>query len=402
MRYTTLRLTAAAPARRLARAAPRRGYPPAPRATSSPAIRLPEIRGLGPGGRARAPARPGRHRGRRPRQPVRARRLRRSRPARQSASGIRRRALRPAHARPSVPPPRRDRRWRDTARRVASSSSRISTATMPWPGAGTQAVAGSVNEIREREPEPAQACRGEDQRVVLAGIELAQPRVEVAADRRESRPGKQPRELRDAADAARADRRRAAKQRDEISSVSTVRLSAGHSSVVSGFSRTGSTTASRGSSRGSTPPMASPSGSTAGMSLLLCTARSISPREQRVLDLLDEQPLAADLGQRRILQPIAGGLDHDDARRRAAAARRSPRRRGSPATARAGCLACRAGARSGRGTMVSSRTASSAARTAPLADLRSPRRVVVFAGSRRLAPALASSPRPNSRVSASE
>ena len=33
------------------------------------------------------------------------------------------------------------------------------------------------------------------------------------------------------------------------------------------------------------------------MSLLLCTARSISLSEQRVLDLLDEQPLAADLRQ---------------------------------------------------------------------------------------------------------
>ena len=48
--------------------------------------------------------------------------------------------------------------------------------------------------------------------------------------------------------------------------------------LVCAVARTGSTTASRGSSRGSTPAIASPSGSTAGMSLLLCTARSISPR----------------------------------------------------------------------------------------------------------------------------
>ena len=39
----------------------------------------------------------------------------------------------------------------------------------------------------------------------------------------------------------------------------------------------GSTTASSGSSRGSTAAIVRPSGSTAGMSLLLCTARSISP-----------------------------------------------------------------------------------------------------------------------------
>ena len=58
--------------------------------------------------------------------------------------------------------------------------------------------------------------------------------------------------------------------------------------------RAGSTSASRGSSRGSTPPISSPSGRRAGMSLLLCTARSIVAGQQRVLDLLDEQALAAD------------------------------------------------------------------------------------------------------------
>ncbi len=50
------------------------------------------------------------------------------------------------------------------------------------------------------------------------------------------------------------------------------------SPVVSGSSRTGNTTASRGSSRGRTAAIARPSGSTAGMSLLLWTARSISLR----------------------------------------------------------------------------------------------------------------------------
>ena len=34
--------------------------------------------------------------------------------------------------------------------------------------------------------------------------------------------------------------------------------------------------------------------------------------EQRVLDFLHEQPLAADFGQRRFLQPIARRLDDDD------------------------------------------------------------------------------------------
>ena len=41
--------------------------------------------------------------------------------------------------------------------------------------------------------------------------------------------------------------------------------------------------------------------------------------QERVLDFLDEQPLAAGFRQRRVLQPIAAGLDDDDlgARRRA-------------------------------------------------------------------------------------
>ena len=63
--------------------------------------------------------------------------------------------------------------------------------------------------------------------------------------------------------------------------------------VGSRFLRTGSTSASRGFSRGSTPAID-------------------HVAEQRVLDFLDEQPLAADLGERPLLQPIPVGLDHDD------------------------------------------------------------------------------------------
>ena len=55
--------------------------------------------------------------------------------------------------------------------------------------------------------------------------------------------------------------------------------------------------ASRTSSRGRQAASMSPSGSTVGMSLLECTARSMPPIEQRLLDLLGEQALAADLGR---------------------------------------------------------------------------------------------------------
>ena len=53
--------------------------------------------------------------------------------------------------------------------------------------------------------------------------------------------------------------------------------------------------ASRTSSRGRHAASISPSGSTVGMSLAECTARSIAPAEQRLLDLLGEQALAAGL-----------------------------------------------------------------------------------------------------------
>ena len=59
-------------------------------------------------------------------------------------------------------------------------------------------------------------------------------------------------------------------------------------------------------------------------------------RQQRLLDLLDEQALAAGLGQRPVLDGIAGGLDGDDLdgigrgqrRHRRAPARRAPGRPG--------------------------------------------------------------------------
>ncbi len=51
--------------------------------------------------------------------------------------------------------------------------------------------------------------------------------------------------------------------------------------------------------------------------------------EQRVLDFLDEEPLAAGLRERRVLEPVAGCLDRHQLRRRA------PRSSMSRATARA-------------------------------------------------------------------
>ena len=58
--------------------------------------------------------------------------------------------------------------------------------------------------------------------------------------------------------------------------------------------------------------MSRPAGSSAGMSLLLCTAMIDLVVQQRVLNFLDEQPLAADLRQRPVRQLIARRLDDDD------------------------------------------------------------------------------------------
>ena len=70
------------------------------------------------------------------------------------------------------------------------------------------------------------------------------------------------------------------------------------------------TNASRASSRSRNAVSTRPSGSKVGMSLEECTARSMRRVEQRLLDLLGEQALAAGLGQRPVLDAVAGGADH--------------------------------------------------------------------------------------------
>ena len=85
----------------------------------------------------------------------------------------------------------------------------------------------------------------------------------------------------------------------------------------------------------STAPITRPSGSQVGRSFIECTARSMLPLEQRGLDLLAEQALAAELGERPVGHPIAGRADHHDLERagrgelrHAAAAQRAADQRG--------------------------------------------------------------------------
>ena len=104
-----------------------------------------------------------------------------------------------------------------------------------------------------------------------------------------------------------------------------------------------SRTSSRGRNAGRPP---GPSGSMVGMSFMECTARSIVAGEQRLLDLLGEQALAADLGERPVLDAVAGGLDDARSRNRRGRARAPPpaaRAPRAPGPAPAASRACRSG-----------------------------------------------------------
>ena len=127
-----------------------------------------------------------------------------------------------------------------------------------------------------REAQSPQPRRREHDRVVLAAVELTQAGIEVATNvARNARP-----ETR--ADSCATRRTLPVPMEGDgpsraIEGVQIVRPSRASRSVRLQAGR-GRTIASCGSSRGSTPAMLRPSGSTAGMSLLLCTARSTSSR----------------------------------------------------------------------------------------------------------------------------
>ena len=78
-------------------------------------------------------------------------------------------------------------------------------------------------------------------------------------------------------------------------------------SVGEAVAASGEDSASRGSSRGSRQPMIRPGGSQVGMSFMRMDGAVDAAVEQRLLDLLGEQALAADLQQRAVLHPVAGG-----------------------------------------------------------------------------------------------
>ena len=184
------------------------------------------------------------------------------------------------------------------------------------------------------EPEAPQPGAGQDDGLVAAAVELADARVDVAANRNECRGRKERSQLRHPAHAAGADRDRGPRRHP---SGRRPRLH-GRSGAASR-----STSASRGSSRGRQADNISPSGST-DRQILGAVHADVDPSlEQRLLELLHELALAVVAGNRPCLRSIAGRGDDDDLGGDAGRLRVG-RQRFRPATGPAGCRAYRAAA----------------------------------------------------------
>ena len=226
----------------------------------------------------------------------------------------------------------------DRGRRRASSLARISTAMMPWPGAGTHVVGGQTRRdaralleadavprrrARARRTRPHRACAGACRGCRESG--------------RNVRAGNSRASCADPPDAARADARCAAEPRRQF--LESRRLA----SEPFGRRRAGPR-ASRGSSRGSTAAMRKSVGQNGRHVLAAVDGQIDLAGEQRVLDFLDEQPLAADLRQRRVGEPVARRLDDDDLAVRRRSSRAAARRQRRPETARARCRVSRGAA----------------------------------------------------------
>ena len=151
---------------------------------------------------------------------------------------------------------------------VSVSPARVSTATMPCPGAGRQASA-SIG-IETRSPRPSRSSPA------TASTSRSWSPASSLRSRVPTLPRTRPNSARGHA------RRNCATRRTLPLPTRGAAPPSGPfptaDSVDGGATPAGSTTASRGSARGRTAAIASPAGSSAGMSLALCTARSMSPR----------------------------------------------------------------------------------------------------------------------------
>ena len=193
-----------------------------------------------------------------------------------------------------------DRRHRPRAsrRRPAGSRSRR------CPGRGRHAA---LDGDRRRDPlrrGRAAACpaAASTSASILAGVELAQPRVDVAANRHE------PRARRGAARAARCGGRCSVPIVGAVAERAPARRRSSRAAC-----RRGRTRASRGSSRGSVAAIVEPVGQRR-RHVLGAVHREVDRRRASSASSisLTNSRFAAGLGQRRVLQPIAARLDDDE------------------------------------------------------------------------------------------
>ena len=168
--------------------------------------------------------------------------------------------------------------------------------------------------IRSASAEPLEARAGEHDRVErLASSSLREPRVgTLPRSGTISRSGAQREQLRGAPHAAGADAR-AARQ------------------VASVAPRARATSASRGSARSGNAASASPARSRRGQILRAVHGEVGAAVEQRLLDLLHEQALAADLRERHVASAVAARRERHAAPSRGRARARARRARGAPA-----------------------------------------------------------------------
>ena len=197
------------------------------------------------------------------------------------------------------PSPRARRRRRSTSRgrrggraaaRVSSSPSRHSMPSAPWPMAGSETSGERISRRPVGPAQPLEPGEREHDGVEHALLHLAQARVDVAAHRlgAEIGPG-----LEDGDRAPQARRARRARPAGSSASFCPVRV----------------TRASRGSSRGGDAGEREAGGELGGDVLDRVDGEVRAPVEERLLQLLDEEALAADVLERPVLRLVPRGDD---------------------------------------------------------------------------------------------
>ena len=186
-----------------------------------------------------------------------------------------------------------------TASNVFRSRSRISDGDDALAGGRDAVGRGQQRRYPRLEAEALQSRRGEHDRAEPLVVQLSQARVDVAAHGHEPGSRQEHRELGDAADAARADRRRGAQRRNCGRRLRERRRARQHERVARIFAR-----------QHRRHPQARRK---LRRHVLRRVDRQIDPLgQERLFDFLDEEPLAARVGERLVLDSIARRLDDDE------------------------------------------------------------------------------------------